>query len=302
MRAAGAIVMALIFFDPVAVCDGRTEPPVLPLHVADREWHSLYERADETLQVELEEALQRNDRWRSLIEREKMAVGVVDLADPAAPRFAQVNGQTMMYAASLPKIGILLAAYQSFEDGVLEETAAIHQDLVAMIRRSDNSAASRLVDRVGLRRIEQVLLDPRYRLYDFDSGGGIWVGGRYAAGGQRIPDPIKGLTHAATVSQVCRYYYLLANGRMINPDRSQQMLEILSAPELHDKFVSVLEKVVPTERLYRKSGTWDVYYSDSILVWDKSWRRYILASLVKDEQGERILRELVPAVEAILKR
>jgi len=45
---------------------------------------------------------------------------MVDLSDPADTRFAQVNGGTMMYTASLPKIAILLAAYQCFEDGELK--------------------------------------------------------------------------------------------------------------------------------------------------------------------------------------
>ena len=65
-----------------------------------------------------------------------MAVGVMDLSNPATARFASVNGSTMMYAASLPKIAILLAAYQSIEDGLLQETPELHEWLAQMIRRS----------------------------------------------------------------------------------------------------------------------------------------------------------------------
>jgi len=91
-----------------------------------------------------------------------------------------------------------------------------------------------------------------------EKGGGIWVGARYGRGGERIPEPVKGLSHAATVTQVCRFYFRLATGRMISHERSREMLEIFSTHGLHDKFVSVMEKTVPLNRLYRKSGEWSI--------------------------------------------
>ena len=36
-------------------------------------------------------------------------------------------------------------------------------------------------------------------------GGGLWVGKRYAAAGKRLPDPMNGLSHGATVEQVSRF-------------------------------------------------------------------------------------------------
>ncbi|NTW35900.1 MAG: hypothetical protein HGB17_07180, partial [Syntrophobacteraceae bacterium] len=133
-----------------------------------------------------------------------------------------------------------------------------------------------------------------------ESGGGIWLGAGYPPGGERSPEPIKGLYHAATVVQICRFYYMLSNGEIISPERSRQMLEILSRPGLHDKFVSVLEKTVSPERLFRKSGDWDVSFSDSVLVCDDGWRKYILAAQIEDKNGEQILRNLVPVIEALL--
>ena len=63
-----------------------------------------------------------------------MAVGLVDLRHPEAARFAQVNGDTMMYAASLPKIAILLSACQAFENSTLKATPRIINDLNNMIK------------------------------------------------------------------------------------------------------------------------------------------------------------------------
>jgi beta-lactamase class A len=275
--------------------------PALPLSIADQEWRPLLQREDRNFQARLDSALKGNPSWASLIGAGKMAVGLVDLSNPRIPRFAQVNGNTMMYAASLPKIVILLAAFQGFEDRSLQDTQQLHRDLIEMIRRSDNAAANRVIDRIGLKRLESLILSPRYRFYDAKRGGGIWVGSVYGQYGPQDPEPLKDLFHAATVNQVCRFYYLLAYGKLVNPERSRQMLKILAFPDLHDKFVKVLEGKVPSNRLYRKSGEWRVWYSDSVLVWSEAKPRYILVSMVESNKGEQILRELVPVAERLLK-
>lgn len=71
--------------------------------------------------------------------------------------------------------------------------------------------------------------------------GGLWVGKKYAQTGKRMPEPIKGLSHAATASQVCRFYYQLAMGNLV----SREMLEILVNPEIDHKFVNTLKKPCP---------------------------------------------------------
>jgi beta-lactamase class A len=301
MRLLAILLLAVLLVVPLGMNRVSAAVSKLPLGVADRDWRPLEQRWDRRLQARLDLALKRQALWQSLISEQKMAVGLVDLSDPNLPRFAQVNGNTMMYAASLPKIAVLLAAFQGFEDGTLQETPGLRADLIEMIRRSDNFAASQVIVRIGLRRIAAVILDPRYRFYDQKHGGGLWVGSDYGPHLEHYPEPLKILDHAATVTQVCRFYYLLAYGRLINPQRSRQMLKILAFPDLDDKFVRALGGAVPPNYLYRKSGDWKLWYSDSILVWAGSWRRYILVSMVEHAQGETILRELLPAVEQILR-
>jgi beta-lactamase class A len=277
-------------------------PPELPVAVPEEGWHSLYEQVDPVLEQRLRRRLDQNRQWAALIRDRRMAVGIVDMRNPAAPRFARVNGDEMMYAASLPKLAILLAAMQALEDGTLVEGPAVRQDLNDMIRVSSNSAATRMIDRVGgLEQIQAVLTDPRYAFYDPSHGGGLWVGKAYAKSGPRIGDPLEGLSHAATVSQVSRFYYLLATGRLVSRNRSRQMLEYLVDPGINHKFVNALSLMAPRARVFRKSGTWRNWHSDSALVWGPVWRRYIVVCLVEDANGERILRDLIPAVEQVLR-
>jgi beta-lactamase class A len=295
------LLLALMIVPPAAKPAGAAAPPSLPLKVADRDWRELSQRRDPRLQARLELAVKQHPLWQSLVAEGKMGVGLVDLSDPKTPRFARLNGDTMMYAASLPKLMVLLAAFQGFEDGTLRETPELRAELVEMIRRSDNAATNKVIDRIGLKRIEAIILDPRYRFYDQRTGGGFWLGTDYGSHLLQNPDPLKNLDHAATVNQVCRFYYLLAYGRLINPKRSGQMLKILAFPDIDDKFVNALGQAVPSNRVYRKSGEWKTWSSDSMLVWGGDWRRYILVSLIDHPQGEKILKELVPAAEQVLR-
>lgn len=255
-----------------------------------------------SLQSDLEREILKNPTWKSLIEQNKMAVGIVDLSDINQVRFARINGDYMMYAASLPKIAVLLSAIDAIDKKELEETEEVKLDMRLMISKSNNQATTRMIDRLGYEKIESVMLDPQYQFYDEENGGGLWVGKRYGGGGATNREPLKNLSHAATVTQVCRFYYLLANGQLVNRNRSQQMLDIMGNPGLHHKFVNTVEQLAPQAKLFRKSGSWKEFHSDSILVWGKNPnRRYILVALINDASGEQIIRDLVKPVEKVLK-
>ena len=62
------------------------------------------------------------------------------------------------------------------------------------------------------------------------SGGGLWVGKRYGGGGDTNREPLKNLSHAATTKQVCSFYYQLVMGKLVNEERSEEMLEIMKDP------------------------------------------------------------------------
>ena len=274
----------------------------LPIQVDDSKIKPLTSLTNEELQKNLENQLNTNLKWKKLIAQKKMAVGIVDLSNPDNIRFSSVNGNYMMYAASLPKIAILLASMDALEKGELDETDAVKKDMKIMISKSNNGAATRMIDRVGYEKIEAVMTDPKYMFYDEDHGGGLWVGKRYGGGGNTNREPIKNLSHAASVNQVCRYFYLLSHGKLVNENRSKQMLDIMGNPGLHHKFVNSLDRIAPKAKLFRKSGSWRTYHSDAILVWGKNpSRRYILVALIDDSSGEQIIRNLVKPIEKALK-
>lgn len=261
----------------------------------------LAELQNRELQTLLENQINSNAQFRKLIANKKMSIGIVDLSNLQDVRYAGLNDENMMYAASLPKIAILLAAMDAIDKGELKDTKEVRQDMRLMISKSNNAASTRMIDRVGYEKIEEVLRAPANKLYDEKVGGGLWVGKRYASGGRRYPEPMKGLSHAATTKQVCSFYYQLALGNLISDKRSKEMLEIMKDPALHHKFVNTLDRVAPKATIYRKSGSWKNFHADSALVWGPE-RRYIIVALIDDNLGEQITRNLVEPVEKVLRK
>ena len=290
----------LVFSLVMTICFIGQAQRSLPLNIDCDVKRAAYQLQDSLLEATLKMEINKRPAWRQLINQQRMAVGVIDLGDLCNIRYAGINDDLMLYAASLPKIAILLSAMDAFEEGELEQTPEIMRDLNLMIRRSNNQASTRMIDRLGYDKIESVLRG-KQQLYDENVGGGLWVGKRYAAGGNRNPEPMKGLTHAATVSQVCNFYYQLVIGNLINYDRSAEMLKIMKNPALHHKFVNTLDRIAPKATLYRKSGSWKNFHSDSILVWGTQ-RAYILVALIHDSAGEQIIRDLVLPVEKVMKK
>ena len=258
------------------------------------------DKIDRGLQYALNEVVYNNKKWKKLVSQKRMAVGLVDLRDMGNPKYAAINGEHMMYAASLPKIAVLLTAMVAVKENCLNYDAALKKDLRLMIAKSNNAATTRVIERLGFDKIASVMRDPKYNLYDIAEGGGLWVGKKYAKSGKRKPDPLKGLSHAATVEQVCRFYTLLAYGKLIDDYYSREMMSYLIDPQLHHKFVNTLDKVAPNADVYRKSGSWRTFHSDSVLVFGDDGRKYILVALINDAQGSKICRNLVTAAEKVL--
>lgn len=255
--------------------------------------------SDVDLNAKLTELVASNPKYQQLVKANKMSIGVVDIKSVDNPRFASINGDVMMYAASLPKIAVLLAAEDAIEKNEVVYTDALEQDMRQMISKSNNQATTRIIDLLGYEKIEAIVRDQRYLFYDPTEGGGLWVGKRYAAGGPTHREPIKNLSHAATADQVCRFYYLLINHRLVSPERSDHMLEMLECPKIDHKFVHSLRQIDPQARLFRKSGTWQDWHSDSIMVISEE-RQYILVALIQDPAGEHIIQDLAFSLDQII--
>ncbi len=253
------------------------------------------DRKDPLLQHRLEAAV-RAAGGEAIARRGKLAVALVDLGSPGRERYAGLNDDRMMYAASLPKIGALLTAFDLMEAGRLADTPSLREDLTEMIRHSSNAAATRVIRLVGFDEIAGCLGRSGYGLYDVRGSGGLWVGKAYDGVPAAYRDPIGGFSHGATARQAARFFVLLDRGLLVSPERSLEMKRILSRPGISHKFVKGLEGF-PDVRIYRKSGTFQNWHADAALV-ERGSRRYVAVALVEDRGGGRLLERLILELDA----
>ena len=259
---------------------------------------TLREATDPTLQARLEARLDEL-RLNDSVSAGQLAVALVDVTDPDRPRLAEVNGDEMLYAASLPKIAILLAAFQRIDEGTLTLDAETRDLLTRMIRNSSNAAATEMIHRVGRDYINDVLRSPRYRLYDEELNGGLWVGKEYGRGSAYERDPLHHLSHGATAFQVARFYYLLETGGLVSPKWSREMKSILGEPAIHHKFVGGLLHEAPDALIYRKSGSWRDWHADSAIV-EHAGRTYIAVGLARNARGGSWLKRLIVELDGLI--
>ena len=267
-----------------------------PRPLLTTQFPDLRSSSDRQLQRGLESSI-RGLGLADAVHNGKLAVTVVDISDLKHPRVASLNGDEMLYAASLPKIAILLGAFVEIERGNMTLDAETRDTLIQMVRVSSNDAATAMLRRVGKDNLEKILVSDRFRLYDRSHNGGLWVGKEYGQAPAYHRDPLHNLSHGATTIQVARFYYMLETGQLVNPELSRQMKEILGNPGIHHKFVKGLEDT--DSKIFRKSGTWEQWHADSAIV-ERDGKRYIIAALAEDRRGGEWLSSLVKPVDAMI--
>ena len=148
------------------------------VHAADAEYPDLRKSIDSKFQAAFEKALDKQfgqDIW-DLVKAKKVGIVLADITDPHKPKVAGVNRDVMLYAASLPKIAIVLGAFVQMERGKMTMDDKTRNLLNVTVRKSSNKAATELLNQVGIQNLAEILQSDRYRLYDPEYGGGLWVG------------------------------------------------------------------------------------------------------------------------------
>ena len=279
---------------PRRVARVAARPPVVTTPRRNRPV-TLWDRMDSPLQQRLERAV-RSVGLDGAVRKRHLALALVDISRLDRPRVAAMNGDRMMYAASLPKIAILLAAFEKMDLEGRSLDRKTRGQLLRMIRQSSNRDATAVIHQVGKPFLNRVLTSKRYGLYNPEHNGGLWVGKDYGKGGLWKRDPLHNLSHGATAMQVARFYYLLETGRLVNAESSRMMKEILADTAIWHKFKRGLDEIHPDARIYRKSGSWRHFHSDSALI-ERDGIRYIAVGLARDPQGGQWLQNLIGAMD-----
>jgi len=257
----------------------------------------LWESHDSGLQQQLDASLNHLGVSKA-INNKKLSVALVDITDLEDPRVATVNGNKMLYAASLPKIAILLGAFVEIEKGTISLNKDTRESLNKMIRVSSNREATRMLNRVGKHRVLEILQSNRFALYDPQVGGGLWVGKEYGKNPAFKRDPLHNLSHGATAMQVARFYYMLETGQLVNNELSKEMKDMLGNPGIKHKFVKGLADQ-PNAKIFRKSGSWSRWHADSALV-EADGHKYIIVGLAEDRRGGVWLSKMIKSIHTFM--
>jgi beta-lactamase class A len=254
---------------------------------------------DTPVDAELQRRVEEIDtrlRAKHGMTAEQTDVGVLDLR---RPRVAMIHPDRIEYAASVAKIGILLAYFSLHPEAATSLDAETEHELGLMIKASSNEMAAKYSRAMGLQQIQQVLNANGF--YDAKRGGGLWVGKHYGPNSERFGDPVADHSHAATVRQLLRYYWLLDTGRLVSPAASKKMREIFLSPAIpHDdhKFVRALAGRDLT--LLRKWGSWEDWLHDTALIEGPN-RRYVLVALTHHPAGDAYLEDLAREVDDLMR-
>ena len=228
---------------------------------------------------------------------EQTAVGVLDLDHP---RLAMIHPDRIEYAASVAKIGILLAYFQLHPEAGAQLDAEKAHELGLMIKASSNEMAAKYSRAMGLREIQQVLNDQGF--YDAAHGGGIWVGKHYGPNSERIGDPVADHSHAATVRQLLRFYWLLSQDQLVSPAASQRMRQIFLSPDIpHDDHSFVKSLAGRGLTIRRKWGSWEDWHHDTAII-EGPGRHYVLVALTHHPKGDAYLEDLAREVDGVMAR
>jgi beta-lactamase class A len=249
---------------------------------------------DPALQTRLEE-IDAMLRVRFGMSTDQTEAGLLDLR---GLRLAMLRPDREKYAASVAKIGILLAWFQAHPAAATNLDGVTRHELGLMIKASSNEMAAKFSHQLGLKQIRDVL--DAYHFYDANRGGGIWIGKHYGADGERVGSPAGNNSHAATVRQLLRFYLLLEQGRLVSPEASARMREIFASPDIpHDDIKFVKALAGREVQILRKWGSWEDWLHDTAVITGPG-RHYILVAMTHHPRGDDYLVGLAVAVDDLM--
>lgn len=226
---------------------------------------------------------------------EQVELGLLDLR---RPRLAIIHPDRIEYAASVAKLGILLAYFEKNPQAATSLDAETRHELGLMVKASSNEMAAKFSRQLGLKEIQAVL--DSYHFYDQAHGGGIWVGKHYGEGSERYGDPIADHSHAATVRQLLRFYLLMEQGKLVSPAASKTMLALLASPDIPHDDIKFVKALAPRGvRILRKWGSWQNWLHDTADITGPG-RHYVLVAMTNHPKGDDYLVDLATAVDDLM--
>ena len=301
-----ATVAALLVMETHAFADG----PLAGLAGA---------RHSDRLQVRVDRAVSKtlSASWTPALGTNQLAVTVVDLSQPTSPEFASSRGDVLIYPASVIKLFYLGAIHQWMEDGRVKDTPEVRRAMRDMIVESYNEATHYLIDVLTDTTSGPELPEAELKAWwekrnvmnrwiaSLGYPAGIhaskkpWCEGPYGREVQAIK-AFQPNRNWLTTEATARIVSEIALGRLVSPERSRQMLDLMARdftgpttdPEdqAHGYTGIALR---PGMKLWSKCGLTSDTRHDAALVELPGGRRMVIVTFTTDHSNER---NLIPSV------
>jgi hypothetical protein len=251
------------------------------------------------------------------IGNDQVAVTVIDLREPAAPRTGSFRGAEPIYPASVIKLFYLVATHRWLEDAKLADSEELRRTLRDMIVDSSNDATGMIVDALAGVGNGEPLPDEQMKAWAerrqavnryFASLGyaGINVCQKAYAEGpygreRTFLSKDQGGRNMLTTDATARLMAEIVQGKAVTPERSRQMMDLLKrdpAPPKNggaeDQGNGYTGKALPPgSRLWSKAGWTNSARHDVAYVETPDGQKFVLAIFTT---GHARNKELLPAI------
>jgi hypothetical protein len=255
------------------------------------------------------------------LKPDQLALSLVDLRDPAAPRRGSVRGDVMIYPASVVKLFYLAAAHRWMEDGRLADTAEVRRAMKDMIVDSSNDATHYLIDLMTGTTSGPELPDAAIKVW-FEQRNAVtdyftrlgytgvlahkkpWGDGPYGRESQaiRLFEPKRNML---TTDATARLFTEIATGRCVSVARSAEMMALLTrdpaarTDDPDDQALFTGPALPPGARLCSKAGWTSQTRHDSACIELPGGARFILVVFTTGHAKEReIIRAAARSIVA----
>jgi beta-lactamase class A len=251
---------------------------------------------------------------------DKIAITVIDLADPKDPARASYRGEEPTYPASVVKLFYLAAAYHQIEAGALVRTPELDRALHDMIVDSSNDATQYVVDALtgataGLDLADAALrewMDKRNLMNRYFLSLGYerinvnqktWCEGPYGRERQGL-GPNYENRNRLTTDAVARLWFEIVTGRAASRAATQEMMNLLhrdpfaKTEDPDDQATAYSGKSLPAgSQYYSKAGWTSNTRHDTAYIRLPNRAEYILAVFTVDNSKQV---EIIPFVSQLV--
>lgn len=249
------------------------------------------------------------------LQRDQLALTLVDLSDPAAPRQASFRGGVPIYPASVVKLFYLAATQRWLEDGRLADTPELRRAMKDMIVDSSNDATSYIVDLLTGTTSGPELSESELATW-FEKRNAVnrhfaalgyaginvnkkpWGDGPYGRETQ-ARDRFEQRRNMLTTDATARLLGEIVAGRCVNARRSAEMMQLLARPlpatsaDPDDQARFTGPALPPGAKLWSKAGWTSTARHDAAYFELPDGRRFILVIFT---EGHAHNHELIPYI------